>query len=188
VPPDVVYGGNWCVRRGALQAVGGFDPSFGVGPDARIGGEEVSVTWRLQRAGLGATRYIAAGGVGHLIQAARLNDRFLVERAMTVGLERPRYAEDPGRAALLETASRAAQRMFAALPLQGALRVEDAVAAIAGAGVPQGHKTFAADALGELTACVVLLGETEARLGDVTLHVRPEHLFGMLDPQSAVVV
>ncbi|HEU4976358.1 MAG TPA: glycosyltransferase [Baekduia sp.] len=185
VAPVVVYGGNWCVRRSALEAVGGFDPSFGVGPNARIGGEEVSVTWRLQRAGLGATRYVAAAGVGHLIQARRLNERFLVERALTVGLERPRYLEAPTATDLTAAAGAAAQRLLRAVALAGRLRLEDAVEAVVSAPAEPAVKVHAATALGELAACVLLLGETEAHAGALELAVRPEHLHGLLDAVRA---
>ncbi|WP_051221499.1 glycosyltransferase [Conexibacter woesei] len=180
VAPKIVYGGNWGARRSVLLAAGGFDPELGVGPDARIGGEEVSVAWQVQRRGLGATRYVIAGAVGHLIPAARLNDDFLTRRSYTVGLERPRHLERPDRAQLLAHAGEAARRLLHHLPLAGSLSVEEAVEAIAAADVPSPRKTGAADGLGELVACLILAGEDGARLGDLALAVRPEQLAGVL--------
>jgi GT2 family glycosyltransferase len=185
VAPKIVYGGNWGVKRSALAAAGGFDPSLGVGPSARIGGEEVSVAWQVQRAGLGTMRYVAAGAVGHLIPAARLNDDFLTRRSYTVGLERPRFLVAPDRPELLRLAGAAAARLLHTLPLAGRLSVEDAVAAIAAASVASRVKTGAADALGELVACLVLAGEPGAQLGPLQLAVRPEHLSGMLAAPAA---
>jgi hypothetical protein len=180
VAPEIVYGGNWGVRRAVLEAAGGFDPTLGVGPTTRIGGEEVSVAWQVQRGGLGRMRYVATGAVGHLIPAARLNDGFLVKRSLTVGLERPRFLEHPSRDELLGMGAGAAARLVSTVPLAGELTVEAAVDAIAAASITAGQKTVAADALGELVACLVLAGEPGARLGELALTVRPEHLSGML--------
>jgi glycosyltransferase involved in cell wall biosynthesis len=180
VAPKVVYGGNWGVRRAVLTAAGGFDPALGVGPTTRLGGEEVSVAWQVQRGGLGRMRYVAVGAVGHLIPAARLNDAYLVKRALTVGLERPRYLDRPARDELLRLAGDAAAKLMHAVALAGPLTVEEAVDALAAAPVQTRRKTEAADALGELVACLVLAGEPGARLGALMLTVRPEHLSGML--------
>jgi hypothetical protein len=182
--PDVVYGANWGVRRGALDAVGGFDPAFGPSPDARINGDEVSVAWRLHRAGLGLTRYVAAAGVGHRIPASRVSERFLVHRALACGIERPRHAaalDGVDAARLNQEAGVAAGRVLGAVPMAGDLRLEDAVAAIENAPVALPARTFAADALGELAACVLLLGATEAQLGPLKLRVAPQHLHAVLD-------
>jgi GT2 family glycosyltransferase len=186
VAPEIVYGGNWGIRRTALEAVGGFDPQLGVGPGVRIGGEEASVTWRLQRAGLGVTRYVAAAGVGHLIGAHRLTDRYLAERGLTIGLERPRHLADTTPEQLMQSAQQAAQALHAAVsPLQGDLRLEDVLEAIVASALPQLHQVRAAIALGELAACVLLLGERQVLLGDLAIALEPEHLNGALEPVGA---
>jgi GT2 family glycosyltransferase len=185
VAPDVVYGANWGVRREALDAVGGFDPAFGPGPDARTNGDEVSVAWRLHRAGLGETRYVAAAAVGHRVPVARVSERFLVHRALGCGLERPRHAvalDGVDRAKLTHDAGAAASKLLAVVPLAGDLALEEAVDAIERAPVEQRLRVLAADALGEIAACVLLLGGTEARLGHVRLRVDAHHLHGVLKP------
>ena len=90
IPPEVVYGANWAVRRGALRAVGGFDPEFGWGPDSRIGGEETSVAWRLHQAGIGLSVYAPEAAVGHRISPGRIDDWYIVQRALSSGIEWPR--------------------------------------------------------------------------------------------------
>jgi glycosyltransferase involved in cell wall biosynthesis/GT2 family glycosyltransferase len=180
VPPDIVYGGNWGIRRVALDAAGGFDPHLGVAPGVRIGGEEAAVAWRLQRGGLGETRYVAAAAVGHLIGTHRLTDRFLAERGLTVGLERPRHAADPG--ALMPQAQRAAALLHHLSPQHGTHRLEDVLDAVVAGPLPSGDKVTAAMALGELAACVLLLGTTQVEVGDLTLVLQQTHLDGLLEP------
>jgi hypothetical protein len=184
VPPDIVYGGNWGIRRSALDAAGGFDPALGVAPGVRIGGEEAAVAWRLQRGGLGATRYVAAAAVGHLIGAHRLTDRFLVERGLTVGLERPRHVDAADQQQLMGQAQRAAALLHHLAPLRGTLRLEDVLDAIVAGPLRPNDKVTAAMALGELSACVLLLGTTQVEVGDLTLTLRPAHLDGVLEPAA----
>ncbi|HEY4093891.1 MAG TPA: glycosyltransferase family 2 protein [Baekduia sp.] len=189
VPPDVVYGANWAVRREALRAAGDFDPAFGPGPGVPTNGDETSVAWRLHRRGLGATRFVTAAAVGHRIDPARISDAFLVRRSLGVGIERARHVValdgvDPVR--LTHDAGRAAGRLLSFLALGGELTLEDVIAAIEAAPLSQTDATLAADAAGELAACVLLMGETEARLGDLRLRVAPHHLTGTLvDPVAA---
>ncbi|QEC46876.1 glycosyltransferase [Baekduia soli] len=188
VPPDVVYGANWGVRRSALDAAGGFDPAFGVGPDVRIGGDEVSVAWRLHRAGLGATRYVAAAAVGHRIDPARISEPFLTHRAMACGIERARHAAaldgiDRGR--LMGTASAAAGRLLRLIALSGDLRLEQAFDVVAASTLDPRLRIVAADALGELSGSVLLLGETEVRAAGLRLLLAPEHLRAVLRPAVA---
>jgi glycosyltransferase involved in cell wall biosynthesis/GT2 family glycosyltransferase len=184
-PPDVVYGANWAVRREALTAVGGFDPAFGPGPDARINGDEVSVAWRLHRAGLGVTRYAPGGAVGHRISPERVDDRFLQHRSLCVGVERPRHAValgDADDARLIADAQRAAQRLLGAVAITGDLSVGAALDAIEAAALPLRTRIHAADALGELAACVLLTGEHEVIAGDLRLTLDAGVLHGVLAP------
>ncbi len=188
VAPDVVYGANWAVRREALLAAGGFDPAFGPAPGVAINGDEVSVAWRLHRAGLGATVYAPGAVVGHRIPAARVEDDFLLRRALCVGVERPRHAValgDAPRERLVSDAGRAAQRLLATLPLTGSFSVGAALDAIAAAGLPLSTAVQAAIALGELAACVLLTGEHEASAGALTLTIHEEVLHGAPAPVLA---
>jgi GT2 family glycosyltransferase/glycosyltransferase involved in cell wall biosynthesis len=187
VAPDVVYGANWAVRRDALLAVGGFDPAFGPGPGAAINGDEVSVAWRLHRAGAGATVYVPGAAVGHRIGAERVDERFLRHRGLCVGVERPRHAVALGEAPperLLADAQAATARLLGAVPLDGALTVGAALERIGAAPLPLSTRVQAAIALGELAACVLLLGEDEVVAGDLTLAVGDEVLHGALAPPA----
>jgi glycosyltransferase involved in cell wall biosynthesis/GT2 family glycosyltransferase len=188
VPPAVVYGANWAVRRSALRAAGGFDPAFGFGPETAIGGEETGVAWRLHRGGLGATRFVAAAAVGHRIDPARLGDAYLLRRSLTVGIERTRHAaalDGVVRDRFLREAQAAASRLLAHAPLAGELRLDEALAAIAAAGLPQERAVRAADDLGELAGCILLLGEQRVALGPLVLHLAAENLAGRLAVPSA---
>jgi glycosyltransferase involved in cell wall biosynthesis/GT2 family glycosyltransferase len=186
-PPDVVYGANWAVRRDALLAVGGFDPAFGPGPGAAINGDEVSVAWRLQRAGLGATRYAPGAGVGHRIGPERVDDGFLQRRALCVGVERPRHAVALGDAPherLIADAGRALQRLLGTIPLSGELTVAAALDEIAAAPLPLATRVQAAMALGELGACALLAGERSVTAGALSLAVHDELLQGAATPPA----
>jgi GT2 family glycosyltransferase/glycosyltransferase involved in cell wall biosynthesis len=182
-PPDVVYGANWAVRRKALLAAGGFDPAFGPGPGAAINGDEVSVAWRLQRAGAGTTLYAPGAAVGHRIAPERVDERFLLHRSLCVGIERPRHLAALGEAPrerLLADARQAAKRLLTRVPLTGELSSAAALDAIAACDLPLRARVHAADALGELAACTLLLGERELAAGDLSLRVAPELLKGTL--------
>ncbi|MGH2859459.1 MAG: glycosyltransferase [Solirubrobacteraceae bacterium] len=173
-PPDVVYGGNWAIRRDALTAVGGFDPSFGIGPEARIGGDEVSVAWRLHERALGEMVYVPGAAVGHRIAPAHVDDRFMIERALRVGVEGPRHAHAIGQGSpdrLLQQARTAAQQLFLIAPLTGDLDVASALAQVSRAPTDLARRVAAAMSLGELAAAVALLGESEAQLGALRLRI-----------------
>jgi GT2 family glycosyltransferase len=181
-PPTVVYGANWAVRRSALDAVGGFDPEFGPSAGVSINGDETSVAWRLHRAGLGHTRYVAGAAVGHRIAPDRLSDTFLVERAATNGVEQVRLSvslDGHDRGALLRRAQGAANRLAALAPLGGPLDGAEALTAIDGLPTSVPHRVAAATALGELAAAVVLLGETQVTVGHLGLTLDPSVLRGM---------
>ena len=183
--PDVVYGANWAVRRDALAAVGGFDPDFGPGPEARINGDEVGIAWRLHRRGLGTTVYAPGGAVGHRIPAARVDGGFLMHRALCVGVERPRHAHalgDGGPDRLLAGAEAAARIVLSTTSLQGEMTVAEALERIGAGTAALGARIQTAIALGELGASVALLGETEVLLGDLRLQIDGDALLrGVLD-------
>lgn len=190
VAPDVVYGANWAVRRGALFAVGGFDPQFGPAPDARINGDEVSVAWRLDQHGVGRTVYTPGAAIGHRIPADRIDDDFLRHRALCVGIERPRHARALGEASpdrLLAGAQAAAAGFVAAAPMTGELTVAEALDRISQTSLSLLDQVQAAASLGELAASVALLGQRQARLGDLRLLIDgPSLLRGVLaTPASA---
>jgi hypothetical protein len=183
VLPDLVFGGNLAIARGALRAAGDFDPQFGVGPTSRLGGEEVAVAWQLQRRGIGATRWVPGAAVGHIVPAQRLTEDYMLGRSLLGGIERPRRAaaiEGATRDQLVEAAGRAAAALHRALPLAGDLDVEDALAAIGRAPAPMVARTLMADLLGEIVGCVAVLDEREAHVGPLRLRVRPEHGRGVL--------
>jgi hypothetical protein len=174
VPPDVVYGANWAVRREALAAVGGFDPEFGPGPEARINGDEVSVAWRLHARGLGGTLYAPGAAVGHRISPDRVNDQFLLDRAVGVGVERPRHAQALGRAdhdGLMAMAQAAAGQLLSSQPMEGDLTIAAALERISAGPGRRDQKVQTAIALGELAASVALLGENEVLLGELRLRI-----------------
>jgi GT2 family glycosyltransferase/glycosyltransferase involved in cell wall biosynthesis len=174
VAPGVVYGANWAVRREALAAVGGFDPEFGPGPEARINGDEVSVAWRLHARGLGGTLYVPGAAVGHRVAPDRVNEQFLLHRALCVGVERPRHAQALGRGGrdeLMAMAQAAAGQLLSGQPMEGDLTIAAALERVSAAPGRRDHKVQTAIALGELAATVALLGENEVLLGELRLRI-----------------
>jgi GT2 family glycosyltransferase/glycosyltransferase involved in cell wall biosynthesis len=190
VPPDVVYGANWAVRRSALLDIGGFDPAFGPAPGRSMNGDEVNVAWRLHRAGAGTTLYAPSAAAGHRIPPDRIADAFLATRAFCVGAERPHHAAALGevpRDQLLADAQRAARRLLALVPFTGTLATQTALDTIAGTGLSLPAQLRAADSLGELTAATALLNEDHVTIGDLTLSPcssRPLATAGPRQPHS----
>jgi GT2 family glycosyltransferase/glycosyltransferase involved in cell wall biosynthesis len=179
IPPDVVYGANWAVRRGALKAVGGFDPDFGPGPESGINGDEVSVALRLHAQGIGATAYSPGAAVAHRIAPDRIDNRFLLMRSLCVGIEQTQHTRALGHAdrdRLMATASGAATRLPEAAALNGVLSVGDALEKICRAPLALGQQIQAAKALGELAASAALLGEAEVLVGGLRLQIERESL------------
>jgi hypothetical protein len=88
-----VYGGNWGVRRATLEAVGGFDVQFGAGEGGSLGGEEFMAATHVHRLGLGAGRYVTAAGVGHRIEADKVDEGYMALRAFRNGVETVRYEQ-----------------------------------------------------------------------------------------------
>ena len=88
-----VYGGNWGVRRAILDAVGGFDVQFGAGEGGSLGGEEFMAATHAHRLGLGAGRYVTAAGVGHRIEADKVDEGYMALRAFRNGVETVRYEQ-----------------------------------------------------------------------------------------------
>jgi glycosyltransferase involved in cell wall biosynthesis len=129
-----VYGGNWGVRRSVLEAVGGFDVQFGAGEGGRLGGEEFMAATHVHRLGLGAGRYVTAAGVGHRIEADKVDEGYMALRAFRNGVETVRYEGSPDHLAIgtrdecqlaRETAERLAAISAADAPLEA--RIRDAV-------------------------------------------------------------
>jgi glycosyltransferase involved in cell wall biosynthesis len=179
VPPEVVYGANWAVRRSALDAVGGFDPGFGWGPESRIGGEETLVAWRLHQAGIGASVYAPEAAVGHRISPGRIDDWYMIQRALSSGIEWPRIKHalgDAHRDDLISWVGSAAGRLLSVIPLQGQMTVRDALEQIASAPAPLVERVPVASILGELASSVALLGEEELIVGALRLQVEPATL------------
>ncbi len=187
-PPEIVYGANWAIRKEALMAVGGFDGHLGYAPDVKIGSEEVAVAWRLHLRGIGATLYLPDAAVGHRISADRLNDDFLVNRMFAVGIEHAHLRlerEGRGHQRLISEADGAAAQLLSTVPLAGDMELEEALARVMEADVPVTERTRAAEALGLLSASVLLLEERAIEAGGLRLRLRPEHLRGVLGPTPA---
>jgi hypothetical protein len=179
MPPQVVYGANWAVRREALNAVGGFDPGFGPGPEARIGSDEVSVAWRLHRDGVGATAYSPWAAVGHKIAPERIGEPFVLRRALEVGIEQPRIADALGQATparLIAGAEAAGRHLLGSGVMSGELSVDLAYERIADVPGTLADRVQLARCLGELAASAALLGEHEVLLGGARLRIEPEAL------------
>lgn len=126
-----VYGANWGVRRSILEAVGGFDVRFGAGEGGRLGGEEFMAATQVHRLGLGAGRYVTAAGVGHRIEAERVDEGYMALRAFRNGVETVRYEGSPANIAIgvpdecqlaRETADRLAAISAAEIPLEARIR------------------------------------------------------------------
>ena len=95
-----VYGGNWGVRRAILDAAGGFDVQFGAGEGGSLGGEEFMAATHVHRLGLGAGRYVTAAGVGHRIEADKVDEGYMALRAFRNGVETVRYGQSAEAAPL----------------------------------------------------------------------------------------
>jgi len=120
-----VYGGNWGVRRAILDAVGGFDVQFGAGEGGSLGGEEFMAATHVHRLGLGAGRYVTAAGVGHRIEADKVDEGYMALRAFRNGVETVRYEGSPTDIAIDTRDER-----------QLAQRTADQLAAISAAEIP----------------------------------------------------
>ena len=189
VPPEIVYGANWAIRREALQAVGGFDAHLGYSPDVKIGGEEVAVAWRLLLRGVGGTLYMPGAAVGHRISADRLQDSYLVGRMFAVGIEHAHLRlEREGRSheRLVSEITTAAGELLEIVPLSGDMELEEALARVQSADVPIKRRATAAEALGLMSASLLLLEERAIETGELHLRLRPEHLRGVLAPAPLV--
>jgi hypothetical protein len=164
------------VRREALNAVGGFDPGFGPGPEARIGSDEVSVAWRLHRDGVGATAYSPWAAVGHKIAPERIGEPFVLRRALEVGIEQPRIADALGQATparLIAGAEAAGRHLLGSGVMSGELSVDLAYERIAHVPGTLADRVQLARCLGELAASAALLGEHEVLLGGARLRIEP---------------
>jgi glycosyltransferase involved in cell wall biosynthesis/GT2 family glycosyltransferase len=182
-PPEIVYGANWAIRKEALMAVGGFDGHLGYAPDVKIGSEEVAVAWRLHLRGLGGTLYVPGAAVGHRISADRLNDDYLVGRMFAVGIEHAHLRverEGRGHQRLISEAGTAAADLLGIVGLAGEMELEEALDRVKRSDLPVTDRTRAAEALGLLSASVLLLEERTIEAGNLSLRLRPEHLRGVL--------
>ncbi|HEX5250446.1 MAG TPA: glycosyltransferase [Gaiellales bacterium] len=126
-----VYGGNWGVRRAILDAVGGFDVQFGAGEGGSLGGEEFMAATHVHRLGLGDGRYVTAAGVGHRIEADKVDEGYMALRAFRNGVETVRYEQTPADIAIDtrdecqlagETADQLAAISAADIPLEARIR------------------------------------------------------------------
>ena len=178
-PHHFVYGANWAVRRDALAAVGGFDPAFGPGPDARINGDEISVVLRIAERGIGLSLYTPGAAVGHRIHPNRISDGFLLQRAMCSGVEHPRHSHalgNMGADELVAAAEAAVRHLHDAGPIEGDVSVAGALEQIAMTQAPLSVQVRSASALGQLAASAALLGEDEVILPNLRLRITPASL------------
>ena len=82
--PDFVFGGNFSVRRDALDRVGPFDTRLGLAGAWRVESEEADLCWRIQQTG-GAVYYCGRAIVAHVVPAARITKRYFRRRAYWAG-------------------------------------------------------------------------------------------------------
>ena len=192
IPPDVLFGANWGIKRSALMAAGGFDPALGwnhAHAKTMIAGEEVRVAELLHEAGLGRTRYIAAAATGHRIAPHRLDPAWIATRSLAIGVELVCHPVLRGEASCEEMvgwAQRAAHLLFpnlahAGVSLTGAWDVDRMLAAITGTALPLPQQSVLATWLGEVAAAVTFAGEQEVLVGDLRLNVT-----GVVPPLQAL--
>jgi len=82
--PSEVWGCNFSLRRDVVDRVGPFDTALGHAGSGRIGGEEVDLCWRIQRAG-GCVYYCGRAVVNHVVPVARMTKRFFRRNAYGKG-------------------------------------------------------------------------------------------------------
>lgn len=96
-------GANWAVRRGVLEAAGGFRDDLGVDANGRmqVGGEETELQLRLLAAGARAL-YLPEAGLDHHVPEERCTADFILDRAEVSGRTTVRMNEPaaPGRQVL----------------------------------------------------------------------------------------
>jgi len=142
----------------------------------------------LHQAGIGLSVYAPEAAVGHRISPGRIDDWYIVQRALSSGIEWPRIKHalgDARRDDLLAWAGAAAGRLLSAVPLHGQMTVRDALEQISSAPAPLVQQVQAASILGELASSVALLGEDELNVGPLRLRVDPETLLRGLLPAAA---
>jgi GT2 family glycosyltransferase len=182
IPPDVLFGANWGIKRNALRAVGGFDPALGwnhAHAKTMIAGEEVMVAERLHQARLGRTRYIPAAATGHRIALHRLEPAWIAARSLSVGVEMVCWSVlkgEAGRELMVGWAERAAHLLFpnlahAGVSLTGVYDVDRLLSAITSTALPLPQQAEVATWLGELAAAVTFAGEQEVLVHDLRLDV-----------------
>lgn len=180
-PPIDPHGANWSIRRSALSAAGGFCDESDDTPPSRLGGDR-TVAWRVNSERLGVAFYDPGAAVGHRLDAEDRDHATILRRRVTAGVEHARLrAERNGtaRERLVAEASETAVRLLTAVPLSGAMTLEDAVDLVERAPLPLIARAQAAELLGFLAGSALLLDEQEAIVGNLQLSLRPEHLHGM---------
>jgi len=192
IPPDGVSGANWGIRRGVLDAAGGFDSALGFGPCAFMEGDEVSVGFRIHGQGLGISVYSPGAAIGRLVQADQLDERYLVYKAVRVGTERLRHAQGVGELArdqIVTRAEAAARELLTVVSLDGDLSVAAVAKVIAGGRAELSLRVSGAVALGELAASALLLGEEEVLAGNLRLRIDGDSLMrGRIEAPASLSV
>jgi hypothetical protein len=189
VPPAGPHSANSSILRATLHAAGGFPDELDSTAPSRVGGDR-AVAWRLNSERLGVTVYDPGAAVGHRIDAVDLDRGTILRGRVTAGIEHARLrAERDGASPerLVAQAAEVAKCLLSAVPLSGAMTLEDAVDLVEAAPLPGLARAEAAELLGLLAGSALLLDEEEILVGDLELHLRPEHLHGMTTATSAAM-
>jgi GT2 family glycosyltransferase len=184
-PEDGPWGGNWSVRRGLVDELGGFDTRFGAGEHGSLGGEEVHFGWRVLERSLGRLRFEPGAAVGHRSPHARLQEDYVLLRAYRCGIEDIRMRDALGQSdanAVTVTAGIAAARL-SRFALPGRRDADAALAAITSTDGPLEARIDGAGALGQLVGVASLRSAESVAIGPATISLRPEHLGGRVRPR-----
>jgi glycosyltransferase involved in cell wall biosynthesis len=180
-PSEGPFGGNWAIRRAALDAVGGFDLGFGPSDASRLGGEESHVGQEVVRRHLGLIRYVAAASVGHRI-SSRVTDAQLILRAFRVGAGEIAVGV---RAGTID-AEHARLRLHAALDGLATLlgevpeTIESCLAAVAASDAAPGARLLAAARIGHVAGCAAATAVWNIPVGRSLLVVEPANARGIV--------
>ena len=183
------YGGNWAVRRHVLEAIGGFDETWGAGAGGALPGEETAAEHVVRRLGLGACGYAPDAAVGHRILPDRLDEAWLLARVFRHGLILPHVHAGfapPAADQLRAEAERAALAVHQAGLGTGDLDVPAALDRIGVAARPLAERLELARDLGVMVRCVALMGAPECTLGALRIVITPDDAAGRLPRPVAV--
>jgi len=177
------YGANWAVRRGVVEAIGGFDLDYGASAGRRLGAEETKAGFRIAQLGCGVSAYLTAAAVGHRIDPDRIDESWLQLRAFRNGVENVHLAagfRPPGPEHTRQLADAAAAQLAQLVPLAGTGDADEALETIAASELPLDARIAAARALGTVVESALVLGRPSWTVAGLTLLLRPEHGRGIV--------